>query len=106
MKVEKPVCCCVLIKVDELNEKEGLLYLPENVRKRQQMAHDKGTLMEVGGNCFEDPAWKGVIPKIGDRVIFDKYAGTLLEKPTPGTNIVEQFRLCNDGDIKAVIVEE
>ena len=63
--------------------------------ERERMAQTEGTLVAAGGNCFED--WKGVIPSVGDKVLFDKYAGA--------TKVVDgvTYRLINDTDILAIV---
>lgn len=99
----KPVEYKVLIKPDEEADpilkaaKASGLHLLENTSERDKMVQVWGELISLGGNAFED--WKGVIPKVGDRVYFAKYAGLVLE----GMNDVE-YRLCNDKDIAGIEV--
>ncbi len=100
----KPVEFKVLIKVNSLEDKTGGgLWIPNTTLDREQMAHDKGVLVAVSDMAFSD--WKGMIPKVGDKVIFNKYAGSVINfQKDKGQR--EQFRLCNDKDICAIISEE
>ncbi len=96
----KPVEFKVLIKVDTVaGQTAGGMYLPDSVRTREQMVHDRGILVAVSEMAFGD--WTCGKPKIGDAVIFNKYAGSLLEFDTAKGR--EPYRLCNDKDIAAII---
>ena len=100
-----PTKYTVLIKVDELDDKSaGGIFIPEHTLEREQMAHDRGVLFEAGGNCFENPEWKGTVPFPGNHVIFNKYAGALIKWRSENGDL-ERFRLCNDEEIKAVFEE-
>jgi len=95
-----PVEYKVLIKPDTWDEKtEGGLYFPDDARERLQYAQDRGVLIDTGGLAFSD--WKGRTPTIGDKVIFNKYAGTLIQV-RKGNNNSGDYRLCNDKDICAI----
>jgi len=96
-----PVEFKVLIKVALVEDKtSGGLWIPETFLDRQQMAHDRGMLVAVSDMAFSD--WQGVCPEVGDKVIFSKYAGSVIHfQAKDGTR--EQFRLCNDKDICAII---
>lgn len=86
----------VLVKPDRVKEKTaGGIILPEQEVERNQMAECRGDLVDVGGNAFED--WSDA-PKPGDRVLIAKYAG-IVTKGNDG----EEYRVCNDKDITAVL---
>ena len=96
----EPVEYKVLIKPDEFKEQtEGGIYFPDDARDRMQLAQDRGTIVSIGGLAFSD--WKGAKPRVGDKVIYNKYAGTLIslrgKEPHAG-----DYRLCNDRDIAAI----
>lgn len=106
MKIEslKPVEFGVLIQVEEIEDRSsGGLFLPETTIEREQMAHDRGTLIAKSDMAFED--WQGTVPKIGDKVIFKKYAGTVIQHKEERV-VVGKYRLCKDKDIVAVIRED
>jgi len=66
--------------------------IPESEdKKRMQVGQIEGTLIDFGGNCFED--WKGEIPERGDKIVYDKYAG--FEKEINGNT----YRIIRDTDI-------
>lgn len=98
----KPVEFKVLIKVDKVEDKVGSIWVPENVQDRNQAGHDRGTLVEIGEMAFDN--WKGSIPKVGDKVLFDKYAGTCIKYRAEEREI-QDFRLCEDSKIGAIIRE-
>ena len=93
-----PVEYKVLIKPDKIDDKSaGGLYLPDSTREREQYAVDRGEIIGHGEGFFEK--LPGPVPKVGDKVIFNKYAGTLIQIDR------KKFRLCNDKDICAIIKE-
>lgn len=100
----EPVEYKILIKVEEVEDKSsGGIYLPDNTRDREQTAHDRGTLIAISEMSFD--GWTGTIPKVGDKVIFKKYAGTVIQHREDKNRVVGQYRLCHDKDICAIIRE-
>lgn len=94
----RPVEYKVLVKLDPTEEKTaGGIIIPEQRQERNQMAETYATLIEVGGNAFED--WKPPIPKPGDRILISKYAG---QTPKAG-DTDDLYRLCVDKDVVAVV---
>jgi len=69
--------------------------LPDQRSEREQLSQTEGKLVAVGGNAFEN--WKEPIPKAGDRILFDKYAGAI--KKINGVT----YRLIDDTDVVAII---
>ncbi len=99
----RPVEYKCLIKPDEVEDQtKGGLYLPDSARTKQQFAVDRGEIVSVGEGFFKD--LPGPEPKPGDKVIFNRYAGTLITIEDNGKR--EDYRLCNDKDICAILVEE
>ena len=75
----------------------GLEIVSDKETERLQSGQIEGTLVAVGGNCFDD--WKEPIPKVGDKVVFDKFAGFI---KSDGDN---ELRIIADTDIMAIIGE-
>jgi len=100
-----PVEYKVLIRPEEVVDRsEGGIFLPETSREREQLAIDRGELIAKSEAAFSD--WKGRVPDVGDKVIFAKYAGTVIQFQHPGEGgLREKFRLCNDKDVCAIINE-
>jgi co-chaperonin GroES (HSP10) len=98
----RPVEYKILIQVDLVEEKIGRILIPETAREREQTAHDRGILVDAGDMAFSD--WHGNKPKIGDKIIFNKYAGTIIQFREERE--LMKFRLCNDKDICAILEEE
>lgn len=82
-----------------LDEKEdmsaGGLYLPANVRTKEEINVEAGTLV-----AKNEGFWKGKpkpVPEIGDRVIFNKFKGQLI--PIIIDKAKRFIRFINDEDI-------
>jgi len=102
----KPVEYKILIQVDEIGDQSaGGLWLAQSMVERDQMAHDRGTLVDASEMAFSD--WKGRRPNIGEKIIFNKYAGSVINfrSDDPDDRTVQRFRLCNDKDGCAILEE-
>lgn len=98
----KPAGHRLMVLPNKVDEKEGSLYLPQEVRARMGDAQIFGTVVAMGPNAFK--AFDDGQPwcKVGDRVAFAKYGGFIIQDPATK----ELYRLLNDEDICAVITEE
>lgn len=95
-----PVEFKVLIKPEEVEAKSaGGIYIPDQVKDKEKFAKERGTIVAVGAIAFTEPDWLHR-PKSGDKVLYDRYAGALV-KGIDG----EDYRLINDKEIGAVLVE-
>lgn len=92
----------VLVKPKAVEEKTaGGIFIPDESREREQYASTEGELVAISPLAFtyEDRWPEGFEkPKVGDRVIFAKYAGTKLKGKDGG-----EYRIVNDRDIAAVL---
>jgi chaperonin GroES len=97
MKIQ-PVEFKVLIKPDKVEgQTSGGLYLPDSARDKQQFSVDRGEVVAFGTGFFSE--LPGPVPKVGDHVIFNRYAGSLIKSDG------DDYRLCNDKDICAIMEE-
>ena len=97
-----PIRSVVVIRPDEIEDKSaGGLYLPDSSRDRMQYAVDRGVVVSTGDGFFE--GLRGPKPEIGDRVIFDKYKGTLITIEEEDKK--QRYRLINDDEIIAILEE-
>ena len=83
---------------------KGFIMEGEDTYKRAKAATVVGVVAGVGNMAWRaydggDPNWKPWA-KVGDKVYFAKYAGKFI------TIEDEDYIICNDDDIQAVIVEE
>lgn len=97
--VLEPVGHRVLVYPDQISDRRGSLFVPDSVRKQEQYAHVFGTLVKIGPQ-----AWMGFDDgrpwaKVGDRVVFAKYGGLVLEDP----ETKELYRCLNDEDVVATL---
>lgn len=93
----KPLADRVLIKVVEAEEKtKGGILLPDTAQKKSQ----RGEVLAVGpGKVAENGTRIPLDLKVGDKVLFARYAGTDIEDND------EQFLLIAERDVLAVIEE-
>lgn len=105
MKEIQPVWGRVLVKPDDISDtdpkfkaaKQAGIYLPEEDIKKEQYKQIEGTIVGIGGDAFDD--WGHIIPKMGDRVIYDLYAGSNIKL----SGVTHQ--IINDTDVIAIIIE-
>jgi co-chaperonin GroES (HSP10) len=93
----KPAGQFVLVAMDKVPEKVGSIIMPPAKTEREEMAHMEGTLVAVGCDAWAD---RHTPAKVGDRVLFAKYAGFLREE-----NGVK-YRVMHDLDIVMVLHKE
>jgi chaperonin GroES len=75
----------VLVAVDaHVEQTSGGVVIPDAARERQDMAAEMGTLIALGPAAFlydndVRRQWVGRTPEPGDRVMFERYAGTWVD---------------------------
>jgi co-chaperonin GroES (HSP10) len=93
-----PVGWRILVKPQEIKEmsESGIFITSGKYKEREQMANTTGVVVAMGNDCFADePApWC----KIGDKIIFAKYAG-LLYLGRDGS----EYRMINDKDVTGTL---
>ena len=90
----------VLIKPDKVeSQTSGGLFLSDSARDKQQFSVDRGEIVSFGDGFYRD--LPGPKPEIGDRVIFNRYAGSLITVVEDKERV--DYRLCNDKDICAIL---
>jgi chaperonin GroES len=96
----KPMEYKVLVEPVKVEEKTaGGIYLPDQVKDKNKFANDEGTIIAVGPIAFTDPHWLEC-PKVGDKVMFDRYAGILVKGKDEN-----EYRIINDKEICAILEE-
>lgn len=94
----EPLDLRVLVQPDVIEEKVGSIFLPEQIKERDKYAQIRATIIAIGENAWEEASSRSSgfsAPKVGDRVIIQKYGGIDLEGPKDG----KMYRLLNDQDI-------
>ena len=72
-----PVGWRILILPQEVREMSdgGIILTSESTKEREQMANTTGVVVAMGDQCYADEPTPWC--KVGDKVIFAKYAGLL-----------------------------
>ena len=96
----KPIGFYVLVKPDDVKESTdwGFQLNPD---QREKVVITEGTIVSLAEGAWTDKP-EGSYPKVGDRVIFAKYAGNEITDEDTG----QEYRLMLDEDIRAIIVED
>ena len=91
----------ILIKPDqvETKTKSGIIVTTENQEAREALAQSYGMVVEMGNTCYHDQPEPWC--KIGDRVAFAKYSGTV----STGKDGIK-YRTVNDLEIVSVVDNE
>ena len=92
----------LLVIPDVVEDRAGTLFLAPATIERRRTEKIFGVVHKIGPNAFK--AFDDGIPwcKVGDHVVFAKFAGALIEDP----ETKEQFRLLQDEDIIAIHTPE
>jgi len=96
----QPVELKVLVKPKEIEEKVGSIILPDQNQEREKYAQIHGEIVATSPLAFgyaKPDEWRGMKPKVGDSVIYAKYAGVNVR----GADGVE-YTIINDEDVCAV----
>jgi co-chaperonin GroES (HSP10) len=93
-----------LILPSEVSDKIGNVHIPQEYQAREQFACQEGVLIAVAPLAFtyaSKDEWErveGRPPRIGDKVLFAKFAG-FEHKGKDG----KKYRVVNDKDVSAVL---
>jgi len=96
-----PIEYNVVVRPEKVAEKTaGGVYMPDDVREKDQYGEYKGVLVAVSPMAFSFEEWPEDAPKpnVGNHVAFVRYAGTLVEG-----NDGEDYRVMKDKDVLAVL---
>jgi co-chaperonin GroES (HSP10) len=102
-----PVEFNVVVAIDATEERTaGGIILPSQVQDKDALATQEGTLVAISPHAFSyAEGWpEGTLPRVGQRVLFKRYAGTgggVYKKTVDG--VEREFRLMPDKDIAAII---
>ncbi len=92
----------VVVKPDAVEEvTKGGIILPVSTTDRDKLAADEGTLIAVSPHAFSYADWPEgeKPPQVGDRVVFARYAGSLIKRGDA------EYRILKDSNIIAVVTE-
>lgn len=95
-----PVGYRILIALPKVEEKtKGGVYMPDDLRKREETATMIGCVLKMGPDCYRDPDRfpSGAYCRENDWVIIRSYAGTRFKVKG------QEFRLINDDVVEGVV---
>lgn len=97
----RPVGHIVLVKPLEVEERtaSGIVISTRTQTRREEMGQTEAVVIALGNTAYSDQAEPWC--KVGDRVVFARYAGTE-RKGSDGAT----YRLINDLDVKGVLEGE
>ena len=94
-----PVEYKVVVLPDEVSETtDGGIIITQDTHQVDQLAQERGTLIAKSDMAFSD--WKCEIPQIGDCVLFQRYAGRMVEGADGN-----DYRVFPDKDVFAILGE-
>ncbi len=89
----QPLGHAVLVRTYEPEIQQGVIQIPENVRRSMHVADQRCVVIAVGPNAWEQESAARAAP--GDRVLVTQYAGFITNQTKDG----HTYRLVNDRDI-------
>lgn len=100
----KPLGHRLLVKPDSIEDvddnyrsaKKAGIIIPDQEARKEQIAVDKGTVVDIGSTAFKDfggDPWC----QVGDRVAYTRYGGKFLKDPETD----EEYLILNDEDVIA-----
>jgi len=89
----EPLGHAILIAPYEVETHQGLIQLPDSVKKQDMMIEQRAVVVAVGSCAWDDEPSPRAKP--GDHVLVTKFAGYMAVGPDDG----KQYRLVNDRDI-------
>lgn len=100
-----PISDKLLVRTDKASEKvgkQGVIYAPEKLTDSASMASETGIIIAMGDDAFmwnsdRSRPFSGHKPKVGDHIVFERYAGRQ-QRGFDG----ETYRLMSDTCVGAV----
>ena len=103
----RPIGDMVLVLIDEpVAKSEGGIIIPDAVLAIRQLTAETGTIVDMGGGSFywnseRSREFLGEAPKVGDHIIFSRYAGRELNG-----NDGNMYRLILDKEVGGVATDD
>ena len=95
-----PLMHRALVKPKQVETKTASgIILTESLTRKEQAGTDEGIILAIGDTFGKDFGAE-VLPKVGDKVLFAKYAGKFIK------NGDEDLVLLNDDDLIAIVKED
>ena len=94
-----PAGRAVLVRPYEPERKKSAIVLPDNVQAQQDTLNNRAVVVAIGPTAWHDEPQPRA--SVGDKVMIAQYVGHMIT----GTLDGKQYRLINDRDIFALIVD-
>lgn len=89
----------IVMHYEPVKKEASLIQLPDTVKDRTVMVEQRVRVVAIGPDAWVDSTPRAVV---GDHVFITKFAGYML----PATKDGERYRIINDNEIFAKIVDE
>ena len=97
----------ILIAIPKKEEKfkDTNIVIPEDARRKEEIASIVGLVVKMGSMAYQDPDKfpDGPWCKEGDFIMMRSYSGTRFKVSTPDGD--QEFRLINDDTVEAVVAD-
>jgi co-chaperonin GroES (HSP10) len=105
-----PVLHRILVKQDALEDKDSVfaaakrmgIQIARDEKDREQAAVDSGVVVAIGATAFLDFKVETSPIKVGDRIVYARYAGKTIVDPDDDVKYVA----LNDEDVVAIITRK
>lgn len=102
----------LLVRLDPIEKKQGLIELPGDTVMRRELAQTRATVLDIADAAWSDEGrlaktrWYWPFKQyeraprcaVGDRILFRQYAGEMLDVEGP-----EKYRIINDKDVYGLL---
>ena len=85
----------LLVKLDPVATKQGLIEFTPDKIMRDGLAQTRGTVLQIAEGAWDDEPPRCAV---GDRILFRQYAGEMLDVEGE-----DKYRIINDKDVYAVL---
>ena len=105
--VIKPVLHRLVVKPDNIEDKDDFfkrakeagIMIHRDEREREQAAVDTGIVLDIGATAFKDFGLDNPPVKVGERIVYARYAGKTIIDPVTK----DKFVALNDEDVVAIV---
>ena len=95
----KPTNYNILVEIQKPKEKVGSIYVAPTTLEKEEIKTVVGKILKLSGSAFEE-SWFDPKPQVGDKVLFEKFAGITLKEQD------KDCRIIKDNQVFAIVEVE